>query len=131
MRFAIRPLRQIFLRDSSTNRINELHPNLGILFPLNSCAKAMRTRTTFILLELSSERRRQNLGSSKTRGNLPTYFSNARHRPAGDGGRQHARHIRLTVLSGRRRCRFTIPPVLSPNIRDTETRKYSAKRVRI
>ena len=39
--------------------------------------------------------------------------------------RQDARHIRLTVLNGHRRYRFTIPPVLSRNIRGTETRKYS------
>lgn len=47
----------------------------------------------------------------------------ARHRLAGDGGCQHARHIRLTVPNGHRRYRFTIPPVLSRYIRGTETRK--------
>ena len=48
-----------------------------------------------------------------------------RHRLAGDGRRQHARHIRLTVLNGRRRYRFTILSVLSRNIRGAEARKYS------
>lgn len=40
------------------------------------------------------------------------------------GGRQHARHIRLTVLNGHRQYQLTVPPMLSRNIHGTEMRNY-------